>query len=650
MSDVESSVPRAEDRAEPSSPRHELLAGILDATQLVIYLKDVAGRYLFVNRQYEKLSTVPRAFVLGKCDEDLFPPETAKLFRAQDADVIARRTLIEFEETIELPGGVFSFITGKFPLIDARGQVYAVGGFCTDITSRKNRAEESLAAERERLAVTLRAVGEGIISTDTEGRVLSMNPAAEHLTGTRQLDVVGRSVEDVFKLDENTERPGQLVADAVKSGRVVNSVADVGVLSLNGSKRFLAATAAPVDDRTGHLIGAVLSLRDMTEQRRITEALFQARNLQSVGALAGGIAHDFNNLLTGILGNIGLIKQEMAASSNVIELAKETESICQQAMMLSRQLLTFAKGGTPVSRPLALGPVIESTTRLVLSGSALASVVDIVRDLWAVEGDEGQLVQVLSNLLINAKEAMPEGGTVTLRARNVESSIIPPSTTAVRCVELTLSDDGPGIPEPIIRSVFDPYFSTKERGSGLGLSIVFSVVRRHGGQVSVESTVGRGTTFTIVLPATEEIPTIAPVVRAARAPAEARAANVLLMDDEAMIRRVAGRILERAGHSVRAVSSGAGAVNAYSEALSAGKRFDVVLLDVTVPGGMGGPEAARRILEADPSARIVLCSGYSEGPVPASDVASARMSTLNKPYTDVELANAVALAIDATGA
>ncbi|MEI8254548.1 MAG: PAS domain-containing protein, partial [Deltaproteobacteria bacterium] len=496
------SPPRSDEAAASRPTSHQdLLSGILDATQLVVYLKDVDGRYLFVNRQYEKVSAVPREFIVGKRDEELFPADTAKRFLAQDAEVIARRALIEFEETIDLPGGVYSFITGKFPLIDASGHVYAVGGFCTDITSRKNRAEESLAAERERLAVTLRCIGEGILSTDTDGKVLSMNPSAEHLTGTRQIDAVGRSVEEMFRTHEGAELPGLLVRNAVESRRVAHSATDVLVTPQDGSKHFLAATAAPVEDRTGSLIGAVLSLRDMTEQRRITEALFQARNMQSVGTLARGIAHDYNNLLTGILGNVGLMREALETSPTATMLAREVESACQRAMMLSEQLMTFARGAVPVRKPLALGPLVEGTTRLVLSGSPVAGIVEIADDLWTIDGDEGQLVQAVSNLLVNAKEAMPQGGTVTLRAENLESSGSAPG----RRVRLTVTDNGPGMPDHVIASVFDPYFSTKNRGSGLGLSIVFSVVGRHDGHVAVESVVGTGTTFKIDLPASTSV-------------------------------------------------------------------------------------------------------------------------------------------------
>lgn len=350
----------------------EFLDGLLDSTSLVVYLKDLEGRYLFVNRRYEALSGAPRAVILGKRDHDLFPKAVADLFRSQDARVAESKKSHEFEETIPLPGGVRSFITEKFPLIDGRGAVYATGGFCTEITAQKKRAEEEL---------------------------------------------------------------------------------------------------------------------------------LKVRSLESLGFLAGAIAHDFNNLVTGVMGNLEMLREEAKGSRAAREHLDDAVKICGKAAALTRQLQTFADGGTPVRRVFDLAPLLRGAPRLVLQGSKVRDVVHAPRDLWAIHADETQVSQILGNLLVNAREAMPAGGTVSVRAENHVLAEPAVDLKPGRYVRITVRDDGPGIPAAILTRIFDPYFSSKERGSGLGLSIVHSVVRRHGGHVWAESVEGQGARFTILLPA-----------------------------------------------------------------------------------------------------------------------------------------------------
>jgi PAS domain S-box-containing protein len=285
------------------------LEGVLDSTRLVVYLKDIEGRYLYVNRRYELLACVPREALMGKRDHDFFPPAVADLFRAQDAEVVARRTSLEFEETIPLPGGEHSFLTEKFPLFDEKGEVYATGGFCTEITSQKDRADESLAEERERLAVTLHSITSGIIATDAKGGVVLLNPAAEALSGVSPADAGGRAVDEILlAADAASEGAlGLLVKKTIASAGAPSSTQDIAVISADGSKRMVVPAAGAVRDRRGNITGAVLCLRDVTEQRQTDSELFKIRSLESLGFLAGGIAHDFNNLLTGIMGNLELL-------------------------------------------------------------------------------------------------------------------------------------------------------------------------------------------------------------------------------------------------------------------------------------------------------------------------------------------------------
>ncbi len=480
----------------------DFLAGLLDSTSLVVYLKDVEGRYLYVNRRYERLAGVPRERILGKRDHDFFPKETADLFRAQDAAVARRRKALEFEETIPLPGGVLSFLTEKFPLFDGEGKVRATGGFCTEITSQKCRADESLAEERERLAVTLRSVGSGIVAADADGRVILLNPAAEALVGTSQAAAEGRAVDEVMRAAgaEHEGCFGRLVKEAL-SAAAPSPPRDVAVVSAAGERRTIVPSASTVRDRRGEIIGAVLCLRDVTEQRRSDEELYKIRSLESLGFLAGGIAHDFSNHLTAIAGSLELLKKGLPSSRPARSLLDDAAKICGKATALAQRLSSFADGEEPLRKTFAPGPLLIETAGLVLRGSNVKSRAFVPRGLWSIVGDEVQFTQVFGNLLLNAREAMPGGGTVLLRGENLNLTEPLLHLPAGRYVRLTVRDDGPGIAAALLPRIFDPYCSSKKRGSGLGLAIVHSVVRRHGGHVWAESMDGKGARFTVLIPA-----------------------------------------------------------------------------------------------------------------------------------------------------
>ncbi|MDD5303853.1 MAG: PAS domain-containing protein [Elusimicrobia bacterium] len=625
--------------------RADFLEGLLDSTRLVVYLKDAEGRYLYVNRRYELLACVPREALLGKRDHDFFPPEVADLFRLQDREVAARRTSAEFEETFPLPGGVHSFITEKFPLFDEKGEVHATRGFCTEITSQKNRADESLAEERERLAVTVRSITSGIVATDANGCVILLNPAAEALTGKSQAGAEGCPVDEILQAADAASEGafGRLVREALAPAGAPVADRDVVIVSARGAKRTVVPSAAAVRDRRGNITGAVLCLRDVTEQRQTDEELFKIRSLESLGFLAGGIAHDFNNLLTGIIGNLELLGEEIGASGPAREMLKDAERICGKATTLSRQLLTFADGGTPVRKTFALGPLLKDTAHLILHGSTVKSLVTAPGNLWPIDGDEAQFTQLLGNLLINAREAMPGGGTVWIRAENHPLAEPMLHLPAGRYVRLTIRDDGPGIAAAILSRVFNPYFSSKARGSGLGLAIVYSVVRRHGGHVWAESTEGKGAVFTVLLPASGKPVPKRPA--AGRAGLKKGKGRVLVMDDEAVVADIARKILRRAGYAVSVEREGAAAVAAYRKAFEAGRRFDAVILDMTVPDGMGGSEAAAEILALDPKASMILSSGYSKDELSDFVAAAGRLSFLEKPYTVQQLTRMVSAAI-----
>jgi PAS domain S-box-containing protein len=373
------------------------------------------------------------------------------------------------------------------------GEIGRLAATFEEMTTRIREREAALAAETERLAVTLRSIGDGVITTDVEGRVALVNAAAEQLTGWTQADAEKRPIREVFGLEAGE---GQAADDPVL--RVIRGEESVALpshavlLARDGTRRVIADTAAPIRDGGGHVVGAVRVFRDVTDKEKLAAELVKMEKLESVGLLAAGIAHDLNNILAVIVGNVSAIKVGGAAAP-FHEEVDEIEAAAQRATDLSRQLLTFSRGGAPIKQAASIAEIIETTARFALHGSNVRSVFALSPDLAAVEVDPGQMDQVVHNLVLNAIQAMPDGGTLQLEARNVTlGAASPVPLQPGRYVEFTVRDTGAGIAALHLGKIFDPFFTTKPSGSGLGLATVYSIVKRHDGHVTVESTRGRG--------------------------------------------------------------------------------------------------------------------------------------------------------------
>jgi CheY-like chemotaxis protein len=352
--------------------------------------------------------------------------------------------------------------------------------------------------------------------------------------------------------------------------------------------------------------------------------------LEAVGILAGGIAHDFNNILTVVLGNITLAEMDAAPGTPQRRLLRDAHLATLRARDLTQQLLTFAKGGDPVRAAVELPELLRESAGFALHGSSSRAEFDLPIDLWPVNADKGQLGQVIHNLVINAVQAMPQGGVVTVRAANecLRAGAVG-GLPAGEYVRITVADTGTGIPAEHLTKIFDPYFTTKQQGSGLGLATVYSILRKHQGHIEVESQPGAGATFHLWLPMARA-GADAPVV--ATAPAAALSGRVLFMDDEAPILEMARNFLPRLGLQGECVPDGRAAIEKYREALQAGTPFDVVVMDLTVPGGMGGREALDHLRALDPKVRAIVSSGYSRDPVLANHRAHGFVGILPKPY------------------
>jgi signal transduction histidine kinase/ActR/RegA family two-component response regulator len=387
-----------------------------------------------------------------------------------------------------------------------------------------------------------------------------------------------------------------------------------------------------VQERTAELHLSAEQLRaEITQREQVEEELLRARKLESLGVLAGGIAHDFNNFLTVVQGNIEMAKLRLGPDEPVQAILDQTAKACQRATFLSSQLLTFAKGGAPVRRVVSVAELVRNAVELARAGAQTSIAVNIAEDLRFAEVDPGQIEQVLHNLLLNARQAMPEGGIIEVHAANAVRN----AAAAEALVRISIRDFGCGIPANVLPRIFDPYFTTKPGGHGLGLATAYAIVRKHGGTLSVESEPGVGTTFTIDLPASQEIPTPrAPVAARMQAGTE----RLLVMDDEEAVRKLLHAVLTNLGYAVETARDGAEAIVLCENVLTSGRGFDAALLDLTVIGGMGGVEAAVKLKELDPSLKLIVSSGYAEAPVISNFREYGFDDVIPKPWTMAQLA------------
>jgi len=487
---------------------------------------------------------------------------------------------------------------------------------------RRKIAEAQLSAEKELLAFTLSSMGDAVITTDEKGDVVLMNEVAEKITGWNLKRARGKRLSEIFTTYDETT--GTILAstpveDVLANGKVSEELNHTILKDRGGEERIIECNAAPLKDKHDHIIGAVLVIKDITEAKRIEEERLRGNKLESIGFLAGGIAHDFNNLLTGILGNITLAKMNETAEAPTKDLLTEAEKACNQAKELTNQLLTFSKGGAPITKITSIQKLVRESVEFMRTGTNVKCNFSIAEDLANVEIDENQFTQVINNLTINAIQAMPEGGEIDVICENVEideTHGLP--LKSGHYVKISIRDYGVGIAKKYLDKVFFPYFTTKktdnQRGRGLGLAAAYSIIKQHGGLITVTSELRYGSTFQIYLPASDkkiETRKVSPTADSDRC------GNVLVMDDEEIIRGVAVKFLNRLGYAVATANDGHEALRLYEGALQQNRPFDAVIMDLTIPGGMGGKEAIEKLRKVNPNVKAIVSSGYSNDPVMA---------------------------------
>jgi len=478
-------------------------------------------------------------------------------------------------------------------------------------TQQLEETKKILQQKNEELQIMIDSSPAMIFYKDKNNRYIRVNKAFAELTGLPIKKIIGKKDKEMFEGKSHFLQDDSDELKEIRNGKPVLNKEET-LQTKNGS-RVLLVNKIPyknIDGKTEGIIGFAL---DITDLKRLEEEQSKASKLESIGLLAGGIAHDFNNILTAILGNISLGEVLVNKDDEIYRRLKQAENACFRAKDLTQQLLTFSKGGTPIKTSTSITDLIKESAWFSLSGSNIRCEFNIVDDLWYIEVDQAQMTQVINNLIINAKQSMEDGGKIKVTAENfICRSNDTVALKEGKYIKISIEDQGHGIAKEHLPKIFDPYFTTKTQASGLGITTAWSIIKKHGGYLTVESKKDVGTRLDIYLPASTQ-----PVKKEENVQKQVKTikAKVLVMDDEELVREVAGNLFEHLGHEVKFAKDGREAITLYKRAKKTERPFDVLILDLTVPGAMGGKKALEKLLDFDPDVKAIVSTGYSNDPV-----------------------------------
>jgi len=633
---------------EDSRRNEEQLRIILNSIGDAMIATDAKGRVTLMNPAAENLTEWGAGAACGKALRDIFPIINAKTRETINNPIesvlasgkitgLANHTIL-----ISKSGKEHQIADSAAPITDNKGQISGVVLVFRDVTE-KYRIEEALRESEFLLQESQEVARMGSYVLDIPSGRWKSSRVLDEIFGID--DKYIRSVEGWASLTHPEWR--KIMEDYFTQqvlGQRFRFDKEYQIIRRDdGEVRWVHGLGKLEFDARNHPIKMIGTIQDITERKRTEAELQKIIRLTSVGTLAGGIAHDFNNILMGFFGKISLAKAEIPKDHPGFTYLEEAERSMFRAIRLTKQLLTFAKGGDPVKDYVSLGALIEEVARFDLSGSNVELVHHHADDLWLANADKGQIQQVISNLTTNARQAMPNGGHLYITAENTEikeGALL--NLQKGKYIKLTLRDEGTGIDPKIIDRIFEPYFTTKHTGNGLGLATSYSIVSKHGGHIAVASELGKGSTFTLYLPASESQNPAENKQTDTPSPSLKPSLKVLLLDDEPSIRMVIPRWLQQMGCLVTACADGCQTIEAYKQSMEAGNPFDILLLDLTIPGGIGGKEVLREILSMNPTAKAIISSGYAKDPIMANHALHGFKDVLDKPYTKDQLQKVLA--------
>jgi PAS domain S-box-containing protein len=520
------------------------------------------------------------------------------------------------------------------------GNLTTFSGLSMRETNNNIDIENSLIAENEVLHSILNSVGNALIMTNISGNVEMINRKAEEITGWERQDAIGKNIKDVLPITNwaSQESFDEDIENIINGDALFEFPEHTTMTDHNGKNRIINGNAVPIRNRDSQTISIVLCFQDITEKFQKDE-IMKMQKYESLGVLAGGVAHDFNNILTAILGNVSLAKIE-SHPKDILDRLTETEKALNRAKYLTQQLLNFSKEGLLVKEITSVSELIKDSVNFMLSGSNAKCQFDLPNDLWMIEADGNQINQVITNLVINATQAMPKGGIINVYARNVKlKNGEVPTLDEGNYVKISIQDHGNGIGEENLQRIFDPYFTTKKDGTGLGLTVSFSIVRNHNGHIIVDSQPGIGTTFHIYLPASQK-KFVSDKKETDNQPILGRG-RILVLDDDNIIRELIYIMLGNFGYDVTTVADGTEVINEYKTAIASGQPFDVVIMDLTIPGGMGAKETIDILKNLDPKVKAIISSGYFNDPIISEYGDYGFNGAIIKPYGLKELSSVI---------
>jgi PAS domain S-box-containing protein len=618
----------------------EQLSTALENAPDGVYINDLEGNFLYGNRRCEEIIGYKREELIGKNFLELNILPENSLARAAEIlqDNINGKSTGPDELELTSRDGCRVPVEINTSVIQQGGKKVVLA-FVRDISERK-RVEKLLIDNEARYRSLFENNPAAVYSVDRQGRFTSVNAAAMRLTGYSEEEALRISIADVAAPDYLDIMRSHFV----DSLRGESQSYEAAINAKDGKRIYVYITGTPII-MDGNIVGVYGIAEDISDRRRLEEEQQRVAKLESVGLLAGGIAHDFNNILTAILGNISLAGMEAQEGSELHGSLEEAQKAVLRAKDLTKQLLTFSRGGAPVMKLSSLRELLKDTSDFALRGSNVKCVFSIPDDLWHAEIDAGQVSQVIHNLVINAQQAMPEGGTIELTTQNIALSETRRLGKGLplkkgNYVRIAVTDHGSGIPAQHMDRIFDPFFTTKQKGSGLGLATSFSIARQHGGHLSAVSAPNSGSTFYLYLPASRAKSTPRRDNKMEIKPADK--ARILVMDDEKGVREVAGRMLRHVGYrDIEFAADGAEAIKLYKAAMESGNPFTVAILDLTIPGGMGGKMTVKKLHKIDPGVKAIVSSGYVDDSVIAKYKEYGFSGIVAKPYTIEELRKAL---------